>query len=156
MIWKKSCEVRPNYFVNFWYLTIGEVNATAEQKTRILEGRVTENLETIEQLRQERSLLAADHKQLQRRFTELTEVRDSDKVFPCELTLNGTNSKQANFEPSTPRHLLLMRKGGINWTCIVWKLTNFDMQSLSKLTSCIEQRRRRTALLQRRKMLQRA
>ncbi|KAF8630539.1 hypothetical protein AX15_002860 [Amanita polypyramis BW_CC] len=49
------------------------VNATAEQKARILEGRVTANLETIEQLRHERTLLASDHKQLQRRFTELTE-----------------------------------------------------------------------------------
>ncbi|KAF8639093.1 hypothetical protein AX17_001738 [Amanita inopinata Kibby_2008] len=48
-------------------------NATAEQKARILEGRVTENFGTIDLLRQERSLLAADHKQLQRRFTELTE-----------------------------------------------------------------------------------
>lgn len=75
-IWKKSCEVS-SIFGEFWYLTIGVVNATAEQKARILEGRVTENLETIEQLRHERSLLAADHKQLQRRFTELTEVSDS-------------------------------------------------------------------------------
>ncbi|KAK2464002.1 hypothetical protein APHAL10511_003946 [Amanita phalloides] len=49
------------------------VNATAEQKARILEARVAENFETIEHLRQERSLLATDHKQLQRRFTELTE-----------------------------------------------------------------------------------
>ncbi|KIL69166.1 hypothetical protein M378DRAFT_70128 [Amanita muscaria Koide BX008] len=49
------------------------VNATAEQKARILESRVTENLETIDQLRNERSLLAVDYKQLQRRYTELTE-----------------------------------------------------------------------------------
>ncbi|KAM6497248.1 hypothetical protein JOM56_007721 [Amanita muscaria] len=49
------------------------VNATAEQKARILGSRVTENLETIEQLRNERSLLAVDYKQLQRRYTELTE-----------------------------------------------------------------------------------
>ena len=76
MIWKKSYEVSST-FREFRYLTIEVVNATAEQKARILEGRVTENLETIEQLRHERSLLAADHKQLQRRFTELTEVSDS-------------------------------------------------------------------------------
>lgn len=75
--------------MNFRYLTILEVNATAEQKARILEGRVTENLETIEQLRHERSLLATDHKQLQRRFTELTDVSDSDQAFLCELILNG-------------------------------------------------------------------
>jgi hypothetical protein len=32
-------------------------------------------METIEQLRQERSLLTTDHKELQRRFSEISEVR---------------------------------------------------------------------------------
>ncbi|KAJ7879992.1 hypothetical protein B0H14DRAFT_2708159 [Mycena olivaceomarginata] len=49
------------------------VNANAEQKARLLEDRVQENAETVEQLRQERSLLAQDHKELQRRFSEISE-----------------------------------------------------------------------------------
>ncbi|GLB41649.1 putative pericentrin-AKAP-450 domain of centrosomal targeting protein [Lyophyllum shimeji] len=48
-------------------------NANAEQKARLLEGRVAENAETIENLRQERAILAADHKELQRRFSEVAE-----------------------------------------------------------------------------------
>ncbi|KAF8238118.1 hypothetical protein L208DRAFT_1243498 [Tricholoma matsutake] len=48
-------------------------NANAEQKARLLEGRVAENMETIDQLRQERTLLAADHKELQRRFSDISE-----------------------------------------------------------------------------------
>jgi uncharacterized membrane protein len=50
------------------------VNANAEQKARLLEDRVQENAETVEQLRQERSLLAQDHKELQRRFSEISEA----------------------------------------------------------------------------------
>ncbi|KAI0057426.1 hypothetical protein BV25DRAFT_1892643 [Artomyces pyxidatus] len=49
------------------------VNATAEQKARLLEVKTAENAETIEQLRQERSLLIADHKKLQKRFKEASE-----------------------------------------------------------------------------------
>ncbi|PBK99751.1 hypothetical protein ARMGADRAFT_516895 [Armillaria gallica] len=48
-------------------------NANAEQKARLLENRVSENTETIEQLRQERALLVADHKALQKRFSEVSE-----------------------------------------------------------------------------------
>ncbi|KAI0352396.1 hypothetical protein OH77DRAFT_1498058 [Trametes cingulata] len=48
-------------------------NATADQKARLLEAKVAENLENIEQLRQERSLLAADHKDLQRRYAKAAE-----------------------------------------------------------------------------------
>ncbi|KAJ7043757.1 hypothetical protein C8F04DRAFT_1366949, partial [Mycena alexandri] len=50
------------------------VNVNAEQKARLLEVRVAENAETVEQLRQERSLLAMDHKDLQRRFSEISEA----------------------------------------------------------------------------------
>lgn len=50
------------------------MNANAEQKARLLEVRVAENADTIEQLRQERSLLVSDHKDLQRRFSEISEV----------------------------------------------------------------------------------
>ncbi|KAF8892193.1 hypothetical protein BD779DRAFT_1661469 [Infundibulicybe gibba] len=49
------------------------VNSNAEQKARLLEDKVSENLETIEQLRQERSLLVVDHKDLQRKFAEISE-----------------------------------------------------------------------------------
>lgn len=49
-------------------------NANVEQKARLLESRVAENAETIERLRQERSLLANDHKSLQRKFTDVSEV----------------------------------------------------------------------------------
>ncbi|KAL4266485.1 Pericentrin/AKAP-450 centrosomal targeting domain-containing protein [Pleurotus pulmonarius] len=48
-------------------------NDNADQKARILEGKLLETAETIEQLRQERSLLAADHKQLQRKYAEISE-----------------------------------------------------------------------------------
>jgi hypothetical protein len=54
-------------------------NVNAEQKARLLEGRVAENMETIDQLRQERALLAVDHKELQRRFSEISEVGRLDK-----------------------------------------------------------------------------
>lgn len=49
-------------------------NANAEQKARLLEAKVAENLENINQLRQERSMLAADHKELQRRYAKAAEV----------------------------------------------------------------------------------
>ncbi|KAJ7117849.1 hypothetical protein C8R44DRAFT_832392 [Mycena epipterygia] len=49
------------------------VNANAEQKARLLEERVSENAETVEQLREERSLLAMDYKDLQLRFSEISE-----------------------------------------------------------------------------------
>ncbi|KAI6112992.1 hypothetical protein F5141DRAFT_1188202 [Pisolithus sp. B1] len=48
-------------------------NANVEQKARLLEARVRGNAETIEQLRQERSLLARDYKDLQRQFAEVSE-----------------------------------------------------------------------------------
>jgi hypothetical protein len=56
-------------------------NATIEQQARLLECKVKENAETIDQLREERSLLAKDHKELQRQFTEVSEV----SVSPCNI-----------------------------------------------------------------------
>jgi hypothetical protein len=53
---------------------LSTANATAEQKARLLEVKVEENAETIEQLRHERSLLAAEHKKLQQRFKKTMEV----------------------------------------------------------------------------------
>lgn len=60
-------------------------NANAEQKARLLEGRVAENMETIDQLRQERTLLAADHKELQRRFSDISEVSCLNKCIEKDL-----------------------------------------------------------------------
>ncbi|KAI0255954.1 hypothetical protein BJV78DRAFT_1279159 [Lactifluus subvellereus] len=51
-------------------------NATAEQKARLLEAKAEENAETIEHLRHERSLLAAEHKKLQQRFRNALEQMD--------------------------------------------------------------------------------
>ncbi|KAH7915256.1 hypothetical protein BJ138DRAFT_1055109 [Hygrophoropsis aurantiaca] len=48
-------------------------NTNIEQKARLLEVKVSENAETISQLRQERSLLVNDYKQLQRQFSEVSE-----------------------------------------------------------------------------------
>ena len=53
---------------------LSTANATAEQKARLLEVKVEENAETIDQLRHERSLLAAEHKKLQQRFKKALEV----------------------------------------------------------------------------------
>lgn len=49
-------------------------NATAEQKARLLQKRVAENQKTIESLRQERADLSNDFKDLQRRYSETSEV----------------------------------------------------------------------------------
>ncbi|OBZ74037.1 hypothetical protein A0H81_06283 [Grifola frondosa] len=49
-------------------------NTNAEQKVRLLEMKVAENTDTIERLRQERSLLAADHKELQQRYSKASET----------------------------------------------------------------------------------
>jgi hypothetical protein len=63
-----------HFLALIWFLLLSE-NANIEQTARLLEVRVTENIETIEQLRHERSLLVTDHKELQRRFSEISEVR---------------------------------------------------------------------------------
>ena len=57
------------------------VNANVDQKARLLEIRVVENVETIEQLRQERALLMADHKDLQKRFSEVSEVSPKNGMY---------------------------------------------------------------------------
>ncbi|KIY44938.1 hypothetical protein FISHEDRAFT_67199 [Fistulina hepatica ATCC 64428] len=49
------------------------VNANAEQKARLLEVRVAENVETINQLREERLMLSADYKDLQKRYADVSE-----------------------------------------------------------------------------------
>lgn len=51
-----------------------KVNANIEQRARLLEIKVAENAETMEQLREERALLATDYKTLQQRYSEISEV----------------------------------------------------------------------------------
>lgn len=62
---KQSCSLKVVTF---------KVNANIEQRARLLEIKVVGNAQTMEQLREERALLAADHKDLQQRYTEISEV----------------------------------------------------------------------------------
>ncbi|KAG6908885.1 hypothetical protein DXG01_002863 [Tephrocybe rancida] len=55
-------------------------NVNIEQKARLLESRVAENAQTIDNLRHERSLLATDHKALQQRFSAISEEADRLRV----------------------------------------------------------------------------
>lgn len=55
-------------------------NANVEQKARLLESRVAENAETIENLRHERSLLTADYKALHQRYSAVSEVSFTDSL----------------------------------------------------------------------------
>lgn len=71
---RQNFEVSTNTWALYLFAESLSANSTAEQKARQLENRVSENLETIDQLRQERSLLASDHKKLQRQFSEVSEV----------------------------------------------------------------------------------
>ncbi|KAH9940729.1 uncharacterized protein BXZ73DRAFT_42510 [Epithele typhae] len=48
-------------------------NSSAEQKARILQARVAENAANLDQLRQERSLIISDHKDLQRQYAKATD-----------------------------------------------------------------------------------
>jgi predicted nuclease with TOPRIM domain len=62
---------------------------------RLLEAKAEENAETIDHLRQERSLLAAEHKKLQQRFKKTLEVctvdlsQKTEDVERCRCTANG-------------------------------------------------------------------
>ena len=56
---------------NLWSML---ANSNVDQKARLLESKVVENADTIEQLRRERSLLVANHKQLQKKYTEVSQV----------------------------------------------------------------------------------
>lgn len=48
---------------------------TVEQKARNLQTKVTENADAMDRLRQERSMLLKDHKQLQQQYANVNEVR---------------------------------------------------------------------------------
>ncbi|KAJ7224111.1 hypothetical protein GGX14DRAFT_548737 [Mycena pura] len=79
-------------------------NANAEQKARLLEVRVAENAETVEQLRQERSLLAMDHKDWQRRFSEISE----------QATRLQTEYQAAQISHDNRRHELDLQRAEID------------------------------------------
>lgn len=55
-------------------LTVDVENANIEQKVRLWESRAAENMQTIETLREERSLLATQYKELQNRYAQATDV----------------------------------------------------------------------------------
>ncbi|KAG5725048.1 hypothetical protein E4T56_gene12404 [Termitomyces sp. T112] len=76
-------------------------NANIEQKARVLEGRVIENAETIENLRQERSLLATDYKALQQRFAAISEEADRLRV-----AYNTSSTSHENRRQQLDLHLL--------------------------------------------------
>jgi chromosome segregation ATPase len=97
------------------------VNANADQKARLLEVRVVENAGTIEQLRQERSLLVADYKDLQRQFSEVSEVSSwkalwlAMNLFSPQLA-NRLRDKHASSQSShdNRRHQLDLHLGEID------------------------------------------
>lgn len=75
MPWRPSCEVGlHDNFLFMHLLIVVSANTTAEQKARLLESKIAANVDTIEHLRHERSLLSADHKDLQQRYKQLSEV----------------------------------------------------------------------------------
>ncbi|KAJ3782678.1 hypothetical protein GGU10DRAFT_389676 [Lentinula aff. detonsa] len=67
------------------------VNANIEQRARLLEIKVAENAETMEQLREERALLAADHKELQQRYSEISE--HANRLLDNEAASRKTHDK---------------------------------------------------------------
>ena len=60
--------------------------ATVEQKARNLQARVTENTDAIDRMRQERSMLLKDHKQLQQQYADVNEVS------PARAAKQGSSS----------------------------------------------------------------
>lgn len=52
--------------------------ATVEQKARNLQAKVTGNTDAIDRLRQERSMLLKDHKQLQQQYADVNEVSSAN------------------------------------------------------------------------------
>lgn len=71
---RSACWLCIIFWVSLTPQTTHTANSNVEQKARLLESKVAENAETIEQLRRERSLLVADHKNLQKQFTHVSEV----------------------------------------------------------------------------------
>ncbi|KAG6877425.1 hypothetical protein C0993_007593 [Termitomyces sp. T159_Od127] len=76
-------------------------NANIEQKARLLESRLAGNAETIENLRHERSLLTADYKALQQRFSAISEEADR-----LRLAYNSSSTSHENRRQQLDLHLL--------------------------------------------------
>ncbi|KAF9073179.1 hypothetical protein BDP27DRAFT_1319010 [Rhodocollybia butyracea] len=68
--------------------TCKKENRELEKELRV---RVAENLQTMEQLREERALLAADHKDLQQRYSEVSE--HANKLLDTEAASRTTHDK---------------------------------------------------------------
>lgn len=82
-------------------------NATAEQKARHLAQKVKDNSGAIEQLRQERSLLARDHKDLQKRYSEVTNVSDYHpfiRSFDSQRLSQHMNTLRDQYKSSQSSH----------------------------------------------------
>ena len=73
---KLEAELRGMRAAELWDVLTHQCVATAtvEQKARNLQSKVTENTDAIDRLRQERSMLLKDHKQLQQQYTDVNEV----------------------------------------------------------------------------------
>ena len=82
MTWKANCEVcvTTGLTIPDRSIVVLAATTTAEQKARLLEVKVEENAETIEHLRHERSLLVAEHKKLQQRFKNASEVSGAHRA----------------------------------------------------------------------------
>lgn len=62
--------------------------ATVEQKARSLHAKVAENTNVLDKLRQERSMLLKDHKQLQQKYANVNEASPSPTRIPRRRLLH--------------------------------------------------------------------
>ncbi|KAJ3917416.1 hypothetical protein F5877DRAFT_44671 [Lentinula edodes] len=67
------------------------VNANIDQRAKLLEIKVAENAETMDQLREERALLATDYKELQQRYSEISE--HANRLLDSEAASRKTHDK---------------------------------------------------------------
>ena len=67
------------------HLTLSLANTNAKRKVGLLEVKVAENTDTIEQLCREHSLLAADHKDLLQHYLKASEVSKHVVSTPYQL-----------------------------------------------------------------------
>lgn len=118
--------------MNALELSYGDLteNTTAEQKARLLETKVAENMDTIAHLRQERSLLSKDHKDLQRRYSELSEVSLYGDAHLRRRTYYSFRLS-ADFARNTLRIPRLTTTGDINSTSKSSKLRNSSKPSMT-------------------------
>ena len=120
-------ELRGAFFdctVKFSVHDLPSENANIEQKVRLWESRAAENMETIENLREERSLLATQYKELQQRFSEVSEVYTRHN-FIFYLVLMCFCRLQTSYETNTFPMLILMTIVGANWTSSALRSTTY-------------------------------